>query len=297
MPIFCYEGKKESDTMNIGFIGLGIMGQAMCAKLLEAGHQVMVYNRTPGKDRKLVKQGAERARDSLEIAKSCDVIIAMVPNHESVDAILFGVKGIVRNLAGKTFVNMSTVLPEYAKELNKKLKANDVDFVDAPVSGSKSAAERADLVILAGGNEKTIQRLDPIFSAMSHKTVHCGEAGQGSMMKVAINLLFGVMMEGLSEAVRFGIEGNLKRDVIFETLLSGPLACDLFEMKRDMFLRGKFSPQFTLKNMSRDLNLVSETSDKLATDFPCATAAGIQFNHGMSEGLGEEDLAAVFKLL
>ncbi len=283
--------------MHIGFIGLGIMGHPMCANLIDAGHTLTVYNRTPGKDKKLVKAGAETTRDPRALAKACDVVITMVPGHEAVDAILFGVKGIVRELKGKVFVNMSTVLPEYSKALAKKLKAGEVDFVDAPVSGSRQPAEQGELVILAGGGEKTLKRIDPLFTAMGRKTIHCGEAGQGSMMKVAVNLLLAVMVEGLSEAVRFGIEGNLRRDLIFETILSGPLSCALFEAKKDMFLRGKFPAQFPLRHMAKDLNLASETADKLATDFPCATAAGIQYNHGTAEGLGDEDFAAVFKLL
>lgn len=283
--------------MKIGFIGLGIMGQPMCANLLEAGYELMVYNPTPGKDKKLVKAGAVRAKDIRALAKDSDVVIAMVPDHEAVDAILYGVKGIIRELEGKIFVNMSTVLPEYSKKLARNLRRDKVDFVDAPVSGSRKPAEDGTLVILAGGNSDTLKKLDPIFTILGKKTIDCGDAGQGSMMKVALNLLLGVMVEGLSEAVRFGIEGNLRRDAIFEAILAGGMACGLYEAKRDMFLRGKFPAQFPLKHMAKDLNLVSETSAKLATEFPCATAAGIQYNHGTSEGLSEEDFAAVFKLL
>ncbi|WP_147820223.1 NAD(P)-dependent oxidoreductase [Salidesulfovibrio onnuriiensis] len=283
--------------MNIGFIGLGIMGQPMAANLLAAGYSLTVYNRAPGRDKQLVKDGAERTDDIRKLAKASDVVIAMVPDHEAVDAILFGVRGIIRELEGKIFVNMSTVLPEYSKKLGRKLKLKGVDFVDAPVSGSRQPAEAGELVILAAGQDETLKLLDPIFSVLGKKTIHCGDPGQGSMMKVAVNLLAGVMMEGLSEAVRFGIEGNLKRDSIFEAILSGPMSCEIFSDKKDMFLRGKFPGQFPFRQMSKDLNLVSETAEKLATDFPCATAAGIQYNHGMSEGLGDEDFAAVFKLL
>lgn len=283
--------------MKIGFMGLGIMGAPMCRNILARGHELTVFNRTASKAEPLREAGAVVAATPAELAEASDVVVTMVTDHGAVDGLLFGGKGALRALRGKTFVNMSTVLPEYSRLLAHRLEENGTRFVDAPVSGSSTAAEKAGLIILAGGDPELVDSLEPLFGAIGCKTVHCGEAGQGSMMKLANNLVLSVMLQGVAEGMRFGIEGNLDRETIMEVLLSGPMASQLLEFKKTMLVQSEFPAQFPLKDMAKDVNLIAETTGNLPLEFPCATAAGIQFNHAVSLGFGEEDCAAIFKLL
>ncbi len=280
--------------MKIGFMGLGIMGVPMCRNILARGHELVVFNRTASKAEPLSKAGAIVAKTPEELAQSSEIAVAMVSDHEAVEGLLHGSIGALR---GKTFVNMSTVLPAYSRLLAAKLEEHGAEFVDAPVSGSSTAAEKGELVILAGGKPEVVKGLAPLFETVGCKTVYCGEAGQGSVMKLTNNLVLSVMLQGISEGMRFGLEGNLDRKAIMEVLLSGPMASQLIELKKNMLINADFPAQFPLKDMAKDLNLVAEAIGCLPLEFPCATAAGVQFNHAVSLGHGDEDCMAVFKLL
>ena len=191
---------------------------------------------------------------------------------------------------GKFFINMSTVSPRFAMELNEKLASTSVRFLDAPVSGSKKPAEDATLIILAGGVEEDVKQQASVFAAMGKKTVYCGPAGQGSMMKMAINLLLGIMMEGLSEMTRLGVAGGLTVDTILDVVLSGPLQCPFFQMKADMLKTGVFPPQFPLKHMTKDLKAIVDTAHEVGVPAPVAHTILPLYRSGMRKGWGEVGL-------
>lgn len=283
--------------MHVGFMGLGVMGTAMCSNILAAGHELSVYNRTPEKARDLTALGAHVAASPAELAEATELTVSMVTGPEATDELLFGTDGAAPALRHKTFVSMSSILPAYATELAEKLAAQEADFVDAPVSGSQKPAQEGQLVILAGGTRQTVDGLEPVFSAVGKRTVYCGRAGAGSMMKMAVNLLLGVMMEGLAEMVDFGRKGGLRSEDMLDVVLSGPLNNVLFGMKKEMFLNDEFTPQFALKHMAKDLNFMVQTADGLASAVPAGRTVRERFRMGMEQGLGEEDFAAVFKTL
>ncbi len=196
--------------IRIGFMGLGIMGSAMARNLLRAGFPLMVYNRTAAKTEPLAAAGAQVAPSPLALAHDTEVLIAMVTGPEALEALLWGEEGAAGALGpGKTFINMSSVSPAYTLELAEQLQPLGVEFIDAPVSGTKKPAEEGTLIILAGGSQKKITALAPIWQALGRKVVYCGPVGQGSMMKMTVNLLLGVMLAGLTEAVNFGRRGGL----------------------------------------------------------------------------------------
>lgn len=282
----------------VGFIGLGIMGRAMSHNILKSGFPLMVYNRSPEKAEELRDAGASVAATPRELAEWADVVIVMVTGPEAVDALLFGRDGVASSLApGKVLVNMSTVAPAYTRDLKSRLAESGAVFVDAPVSGSKKPAEQGTLVILAGGPKPEVQAITPLFEAMGKKVVHCGEAGDGSMMKMTVNLLLGVMLEGLAEAVAFGEKGGLDSDLVLDTVMAGPLSCGLFQLKESMLRTGEYPAQFPLKHMAKDLRFVLQTAYQNGANTPAAHAAIQQYAAGESAGLGDEDFAAVKKVL
>lgn len=282
----------------IGFIGLGIMGRAMAANVAKAGYPLIVYNRTAGKALELEQLGATVAGSAKALAALADVVILMVTGPEAIDEALWDREGAAESLeAGKTVINMSTVSPKYTKALHRKLSASKIGFIDAPVSGTKKPAEEGTLLILAGGDMEDVQKYTPLLETMGKKVVHCGGAGQGSMMKMTINLLLGAMMEGVSEALNFGRKGGLSTDTIFDVIFSGPLSCGLFQAKQGMIGSMDFPVQFPLKHMTKDLKFVVDTACETGAAVPAAHLLLHLYRLGVGRQWGDLDVAAIHKVI
>lgn len=282
----------------IGFLGLGIMGTAMAGNILKAGFPLHIYNRTPAKADNLVAAGASLAPTPLALTEGADIIIAMVTGPEALDALLWGENGAASGFTpAKTFINMSSVPPRYTRDLAEELAPLGVAFIDAPVSGTKKPAEDGTLLILAGGDQEKIAALEPIFAVLGKKVIYCGAVGQGSMMKMTINLLLGVMMAGLAETLNFGLNNGLDQEAVLDVIFSGPLNCGLFQMKADMLRSRTYPPNFPLKHMTKDLKFVIDTAYDYGTPVPVGHAALQLFRSGVGFQLGDEDLAAVFQVL
>ncbi len=282
----------------IGFIGLGIMGQPMAANIRKAGYELMVYNRTAEKSSILAGSGALVAATPAELADWADVIIFMLTGPEAIDSMMYSENGILAaQLSGKVLINMSTVAPAYTRNLQKCLQPAGLTFIDAPVSGSKKPAVDGTLIILAGGPRESIKTLEPLFLSMGQKVVHCGDAGHGSAMKMTVNLLLAVMMEGLCESVNLAQHLGLDTSLVLDSILAGPLGCGLFNLKRDMLLTDDFPVQFPLKHMTKDLRFVLQSADEAGAAVPAGHAVFQLFRQGVSQGIGELDFAAVKKAL
>ena len=285
-------------TKKIGFIGMGIMGNPMAANLLKSGADLMVFNRTLEKTNPLKKIGAKVAASPSELAGWADVIILMVTGPEAINSIVNGPGGILEaENEGKTLINMSTVSPEYSKLLSALMEKNGIFFIDAPVSGSKKPAEEGTLVVLAGGDKELVDRFEPLLLKMSKKVVYCGEAGKGSGMKMVVNLLLGIMMEGLCEAINLGRRTGLSMESMLDTLLSGPLGCGLFSLKTGMLESGDYSPQFPLKHMTKDIRFVLQTADNVGAAVPAVNAVFQVYRQAVGHQMGDLDFAAVKKIL
>ncbi|MBM4293395.1 MAG: NAD(P)-dependent oxidoreductase [Deltaproteobacteria bacterium] len=282
----------------IGFMGLGIMGGPMAANILKAGYPLLVYNRTPEKAQPLAQAGAEVAATPKALAQAADVIIVMVTGPEALHELLWGAHGAAEELnSPKAFINMSSVSPYYTRAMAQRLAPSGVNFVDAPVSGSKKPAEDATLLILAGGAPGQVAAVTPILQTMGKKVIYCGEAGQGSMMKMMVNLLLGAMMEGLAEALNFGKLGGLDLEAMLDVIFSGPLNCGLYQMKADMFRHNAFPVAFPLKHMTKDFKFVVDTAYQTGAPAPVAHQLLHLYRLGLSHGLGDQDFAAIYQVL
>jgi 3-hydroxyisobutyrate dehydrogenase-like beta-hydroxyacid dehydrogenase len=282
----------------IGFMGLGIMGTPMAANLLKAGYAVMVYNRSPEKADPLVKQGAGLASTPKALAKTADVIIAMVTGPEALGNLLWGPDGAGGAFNhSKIFINMSSVAPRYTRELARELEPSGVTFIDAPVSGTKKPAEDGTLLILAGGPQDKVKELEPLFLAMGKKVIYCGPAGQGSMMKMFINLLLGLMMEGFAEGLNYGKLGGLTMEAMLDTVFSGPLNCAMFQMKAPHLQNRTYPTAFPLKHMTKDAKFVVDTAFELGAPIPLGQMLLHLFRIGVAQGWGDEDLSAIARVL
>jgi len=269
----------------------------MAQNAAKAGFEVTVYNRTTPVPKDF--PGLSIAADPLELARKNDILVVMVTGPEAVDALLWGEKGMAAALApGKTLINMSTVSPAYTAQLAKKVLATGCAFADAPVSGSKLAAESAGLVILAGGAKETVTAMEPLFSCLGKKTVYCGEVPGGTQMKLSVNLFLCAVMTGMAEMLTFAKKGGLSLETVLDVVLNGPLACDFLRMKAPIIAKGGFdAAQFAAKHMAKDLKLIVDTACDMRCPAPSAFANLQLYNQALSKGMGEQDLAAVVKVL
>lgn len=282
----------------VGFMGLGIMGSAMAANVQRAGFPLMVYNRTPAKADPWAERGVGVASSPRSLAQATDIIVLMVTGPGAIDQLLWGERGAAGALnEQKYLINMSSVAPSYTRELHQRLAPTGVKFVDAPVSGTKKPAEEGTLIILAGGEAAQVAEVEPLLLAMGKKVIHCGPVGQGSMMKMTINLLLGLMMAGFSEAVHYGRAGGLELDTIVEVILSGPLANGLYQVKAPMLQANNFPAQFPLKHMTKDAKFIVDTAFETGAAAPLAHLLLHLYRLGVSRGLGDQDFAAISRVL
>jgi len=282
----------------IGFMGLGIMGTPMAANLQKAGYPVMVYNRSPEKAAPLVQQGAGSASSPKALTRAADIIIAMVTGPEALQDLLWGPDGAGGAFNhSKVFINMSSVSPSYTRELARELEPTGVTFIDAPVSGTKKPAEDGTLVILAAGPQDKVKALEPVFLAMGKKVIYCGAAGQGSMMKMFINLLLGVMMEGFAESLNFGRLGGLDLDAMLETVSSGAMNAPMFQGKAPNIRDKNYPPAFPLKHLAKDAKFVLDTAFELGAPVPAGQVLLHLYRLGVAQGWGDEDISAIAKVL
>lgn len=284
-------------ALKVGFIGLGIMGHPMALNIVKGGYELTVFNRSGKKAKPLADAGATVAATPQAVAEAADVIILMLAGPEAIDAVLTQPAGLMAGLKkGQTLINMSTVSPQYSKQLAEKLGAKSVVAIDAPVSGSRKPAEQGALVILAGGPKDRIAELEPLLLCMGKKVVYCGSTGQGSSMKMAVNLLLGIMAAGISEAVNLGQKCGLDTATMLETMLAGPMGCALFEFKKPMLIEGNFSAQFPLKHMTKDIRFALQTADEKGAMVPIGHTVFQLYRQSMGQGLAEMDFAAVKKV-
>jgi 3-hydroxyisobutyrate dehydrogenase-like beta-hydroxyacid dehydrogenase len=279
-------------------MGLGIMGQAMAANILKAGYPLTVFNRTGTRAAALARQGAAVAPTPKALAQAAEVIIAMVTGPEALYNLLWGPEGAAEALeAGKVFINMSSVSPSFTKEMAVQVAASGAVFIDAPVSGTKKPAEEGALVILAGGKPEKIRQLEPLLLTMGKKVIYCGRVGQGSMMKMFINLLLGVMMEGFAEALNFGRLGGLDFDAMLETVASGAMNSPMFQVKAANLKAGHYPAAFPLKHLAKDCKFVVDTAFELGAPVPVGQTLLHLYRSGWAQGWGDEDISAIARVL
>ncbi len=281
---------------SIGFIGLGTMGKPMAANLLHKGFEVIVYNRTAGKADELVRLGAKAAASPSDAAREADVIVMMLSKDEVVLEAAFGEHGIVHGLRpGLTVIDCSTVSPETSRRLYHEFASHLVDFLDAPVTGSKPAAESGTLVFMVGGEEETLEQQRDVFQAMGSKIVYMGPSGAGSYTKLAHNTMVGIhalaLMEGLSIAAKAG----LAADQFLEVVKAGSASSKQAELKGPKILSRDFSNQFSVQWMLKDLLLAGRAAQQFQLPAPMLHSATDIFLMAQAKGLGEQDLSAVIQ--
>ncbi|WP_349254193.1 NAD(P)-binding domain-containing protein [Paenibacillus sp. RC67] len=278
----------------IGFIGLGTMGKPMAANLLTKGYDVVVYNRTSEKTAELAALGAQTAATPSEAAQGVDVVVLMLSNDVVVLDAVLGDQGVIHGVtAGQTVIDCSTVSPDTSKRIAAEFLGRAVDFLDAPVTGSKPAAESGTLVFMIGGEPTVLERQRPIFEAMGSKIVYMGPTGSGSYAKLAHNTMVGINALGLVEGLSIVTKAGLDAEQFLQIVYAGSGNSKQAELKGGKIVNRDFSNQFSLQLMLKDLLLATDVTNRFQMPSPMLKAAAGIFQMGLSKGLGEADLCSV----
>ncbi|MBF0454572.1 MAG: NAD(P)-dependent oxidoreductase [Magnetococcales bacterium] len=279
---------------HVGVIGLGIMGEPMARNLAQAGFELSVWNRTPSKADALVAEGAHLCADPVQLVQQTEAIVIMVSGSGDLLAIVEQL--ITTSLQGKTIINVSTVSPEATMDADAKVRSAGGRFLDAPVSGSKGPAIQGKLVFLVGGDAGDSEACRYLFDAMGSKVVLCGPVGGGTRMKLAINLLLGTFMQGLAESMRFVKEMGLDEQIFIDVATSGAMAAPMVSIKGSAIAAGDYSPQFPLRHLDKDMNLVLEEAARCGSKLPMGATVQTIVNAAMTQGLGDEDICTLYKV-
>jgi len=285
--------------MKIGFIGLGIMGSRMAENLLKKGHELVVYNRTKQKAGPLIAAGAVWAPTPADVAKQVTVLITMLAKPDAVaETALIGKHGFLNHLADNSlWIDCSTVNPSFSKLMAHEAKQRRVRFLDAPVAGTKAPAEQGQLLFFVGGEKADMDEARPLLEAMGRAVYHIGGHGMGTSMKMVGNLILAQAMVAFSEAIVLGEALGIPKDLLFNTLLSSPVAAPFLAMKRGKFESGNFETEFPLQWMHKDTQLVAETAYEAGVAVPATNTVKEIYALAVRKGLGEQDFSAVYKLL
>ncbi|MBG9941489.1 NAD(P)-dependent oxidoreductase [Brevibacillus formosus] len=280
--------------MIIGWIGLGNMGIPMASNLLAAGYDVRVWNRTPGKAAPLVALGAKETATLSELVAQSDVLFTMVSDDDAVKAIYTDSDGLLSlPVQGKLAVDMSTISPDTSRFLSEQAKQAGLRFLDAPVSGSVGPAKEGKLVIMVGGEQADYEIAKPMLDKLGKTAFYLGPNGAGTSAKLAINLLLGITVQGVSETLLFasslGIGTEQMLDIISESAVGTPL----IRGKAASILADDYPAAFALKHMAKDLRLAHEAG----VSTPLAESVNATYRHALESGLGELDLMAILRHL
>jgi 2-hydroxy-3-oxopropionate reductase len=281
----------------IGFIGLGIMGKPMAGNLLAAGYPLTVHSRSSGSVDQLVEAGATAAGSPREVAAASDVVITMLPDSPDVEAVVLGADGVAQGIPeGALYIDMSTIAPAVSRRIAAVLSERGVAAVDAPVSGGEPAARDGALSIMAGGSEEAVQRAQPIFDVLGKATTHIGEAGAGQVAKAANQVVVGLTIQAVSEALILARKAGVDPARVREALLGGFAQSRILDLHGRRMLDGAFDPGFKLGLHRKDLGIALQLGREEHVPLFATAQAAELMDALLAQGAGDRDHSALFTL-
>jgi 3-hydroxyisobutyrate dehydrogenase-like beta-hydroxyacid dehydrogenase len=280
--------------MRVAFLGLGIMGQPMAANLVKAGHEVSVWNRTSGK----VVEGARSAESPADAATGAEVVWMCVSDTKAVENVLFGPQGVESTIpSGAIVVDSSTISPSAEHSFAELLRAKGVDYVDAPVTGSKVAANAGTLIFMVGGDEAVLAKLDPLFKAMGKQVFRMGETSKGQAAKLVMNLQIALIFEGFAEALTLATKLGVNVDALLPLIQASMVRSGVVEYKAPFVLKRDFTPNFPLRLMLKDIHLALAAAKEARVKLPALETVEEIYEMAAEDGHQDLDYAATLTLL
>jgi len=283
--------------MNVGFIGLGIMGAPMAANLIKGGHQLFLFS-IPSIPQSLVDAGGSACANGKEVAQKADVIITMVPDTPHVQAALFDENGIAAGLTkGKIVVDMSSISPVETKQFAQKINALGCQYLDAPVSGGEVGAKAASLTIMVGGPEDIFNKVKPLFELMGKNITLVGGNGDGQTCKVANQIIVALNIEAVGEALLFASKMGADPGKVRQALMGGFASSRILEVHGERMIKRTFNPGFRIVLHQKDLNLALTAARQAGISLPNTATAQELFTACAAHGGKDWDHSALVRAL
>ncbi len=288
----------DKSSVNVGWVGTGIMGAAMCERIMEGGYSLYVYNRSRHKSEALIKKGARWCGSSSEVADASDVVFTMVGFPSDVREVYFGRKGIFSSpVPGKVLVDMTTTEPSLAVEIYNKARELGSDSVDAPVSGGDVGAKSGRLSIMVGGDEQVVDSIMPFLSLLGHQIVYEGRAGMGQHAKMCNQITVAGIMTGICEALLYCSKSGLSQEKMIKTVCAGAASTWLMESLGPRIIKGDFSPGFFVEHFIKDLGIAVREAEKLNLSLPGLKLAKQLYEKTEEIGHGRSGTQALYLAL
>ena len=283
---------------NVGYIGLGVMGGHMVARLISKGHKVTGYNRTRSKAEWLIQQGMKWSDSPRKVAESADFIFTMVTNTSAMEAVAEGPDGFLAGMGpGKLLIDMTTGSPAKSKHMAAKVREKGADMVDAPVSGSPVTLQQGKLSIMVGGRVETFDRVKPLLEDIGPKVTHVGDNGLAVSMKIAANLSLAVQMLAFSEGVLLAEKSGIPRETAVDVLTHSVIGSPMVQYRGPFVLKMPEEAWFDINMMQKDMLLALEMGRQLDVPLPTTAVTNELLTAARGMGLAKHDFAILFQVL
>jgi 2-hydroxy-3-oxopropionate reductase len=282
--------------MQIGFIGLGIMGKPMSKNLLKAGYQLVVCDREQAAVDELVALGATAAANGAEVGEACDLIITMLPNSPHVKEVVLGENSVIEGAKpGTVVIDMSSIDPMASKEIGAELHLKGIEMLDAPVSGGEPKAIDGTISVMVGGKKEIFDRYYDVMKAMAGSVVYVGELGAGNVAKLANQVIVAINIAAMSEALTLASKAGVNPDLIYQAIRGGLAGSTVLDAKAPLVMDRQFAPGFRIELHIKDLNNALNASHQLGIPLPL-TAQVMEIMQSLkADGLEKEDHCSVIK--
>jgi 2-hydroxy-3-oxopropionate reductase len=278
----------------IGFIGLGIMGKPMATNLVAAGYSLTVCDFNAAAVDELVAQGATAAGSAREVAAASDVVITMLPDSPQVDAVVLGPDGVAEGIRENAlYIDMSSIAPATSRKVAEALAERGVDALDAPVSGGEPAAQAGNLSIMVGGSEQGVERARPIFAVLGKSTTHIGDAGAGQVTKAANQVVVGLTIQAVAEALVLARKAGVDPARVRDALLGGFAQSRILELHGQRMLDSDYEPGFKLRLHRKDLTNALQLGREAGVPLFATAQAAALMDALLAQGAGDRDHAAL----
>jgi 3-hydroxyisobutyrate dehydrogenase-like beta-hydroxyacid dehydrogenase len=282
----------------ISYLGLGTMGSGMASNLLKAGYKLTVWNRSVEKCEPFAKKGARVADTPADAARGAELVIYSLSNDQAVEEVVFGAKGILNGIKeGQIAIDMSTILPAMSLREQEAYAKRGVDFLDAPVFGSKNEAANAQLWIMAAGNKAIFEKVKPVLEQLGQTFHYFGKNGNATDMNLVGNLIVALEMEALAEGLVLAQKAGLDLNMVMEVLKVADFRSPLITSNGQNILKRDFSPSFALKLMLKDAVLIEKFAESLKSPIPALRVAQENLESAVTFGFGKENASALIKAL
>jgi 3-hydroxyisobutyrate dehydrogenase-like beta-hydroxyacid dehydrogenase len=289
---------QRGKNMNIGFIGLGLMGAPMANRLLGGGHSLFIHNRTKNKAATLVAKGAVWCDSPSAVAQKTEIVCSMLTTPQVLEAVALGKNGILQAMKPSGIhVDYSTVSPVLTKRLADEYAQRGCSFIHSPVLGSVPNAADGSLLLFVGGNEEVYRKVEPVLRLFGSKIWRFERAEQATNTKLLCNFFIATMISGLAQGLVFAEKNGINPKIFLEILGNSALNAPTYQTKGALMVDNNFTPRFFVEHMLKDVNLVLESAKRSGVRMPAAEVAQELYSEAVDAGLAKEDYSAVIKVL